>query len=76
MAFDSLHKQLCAEQTLLMAAGEQTPALFAFVSNLAGALLAIELARLDTGQRFTDEKNYLFASLWAPPHRQLRRIRQ
>lgn len=73
MALDSLYKQLCAEQTLLTAAGEQTLAPFAFVSNLAGALLAIELARFDTGQRFADGKNYLFASPWAPPHRQMRR---
>ncbi len=75
VAFDSLYKQLCAEQTLLTAAGEQTLAPFAFVSNLAGALLAIELVRFDSGQRFIDGRNYLFASPWTPPHTHLRRVR-
>ena len=39
------------------------------------AALETELARFDTGQRFTDGKNYLFASPWAPTHVQMRRIR-
>jgi molybdopterin/thiamine biosynthesis adenylyltransferase len=75
MAFDSLFKQLCAQQTLLTAAGEQVLAPFAFVSNLAGALLALELARFESGQRFRDGKNYLFTSPWAPPHAHMRRYR-
>jgi hypothetical protein len=75
MAFDSLYKQLCATQTLLTAAGEQVLAPFAFVSNLAGALLALELARFESGQRFADGHNYLFASPWWPPHARLRRRR-
>jgi hypothetical protein len=75
LAFDSLFKQLCAQQTLLTAAGEQVLAPFAFVSNLAGALLALELARFESGQRFRDGKNYLFTSPWAPPHAHMRRYR-
>ena len=75
VAFDSLYKQLCAEQTLLTAAGEQTLAPFAFVSSLAGALLALELVRFDTGERFVDGKNYLFVSPLAPPHAHMRRVR-
>jgi hypothetical protein len=75
MAFDSLFKQLCAEQALISAAGEQALAPFAFVSNLAGALLALELARFESGVRFKDGKNYLFANPWAPPHQYLRRLR-
>lgn len=75
MAFDSLFKQLCAEQALLTAAGEQALAPFAFVSNLAGALLALELARFESGARSADGKNYLFANPWAPPHPRLRRVR-
>ncbi|MEI9922774.1 MAG: hypothetical protein WDN50_03610 [Bradyrhizobium sp.] len=51
-AFDSLFKQLCAEQSLLSPTGEQVLAPFAFVSNLAGALLALELARFESGARF------------------------
>ena len=75
MAFESLYKQLCAEQTLLTVAGEQVLAPFAFVSNLAGALLALELARFESGQRFADERNYLFTSPWSPPSPRMRRLR-
>jgi molybdopterin/thiamine biosynthesis adenylyltransferase len=75
MAFDSLFKQLCAEQALLSASGEQVFAPFAFVSNLAGALLALELARFESGVRFADGMNYLAASPWAAPHGHLRRRR-
>lgn len=72
MAFDSLFKRLCAEQALLSPAGAQVFAPFAFVSNLAGALLALELARFEAGVRFEEGSNYLFASPWAPPHSHLR----
>jgi hypothetical protein len=72
MAFDSLFRQLCGEQALLSPTGEQVLAPFAFVSNLAGALLALELARFDSGARFDEGTNYLFASPWAPPHPRLR----
>ena len=74
-AFDSLFKQLCAEQALLSATGAQVFAPFSFVSSLAGALLALELARFESGVRFEDGTNYLFASPWAPPHTRLRRHR-
>jgi len=72
MAFDSLFKRLCAEQALLSSTGAQVFAPFAFVSNLAGALLALELARFEAGVRFEDGNNYLFASPWAPPHSRMR----
>jgi hypothetical protein len=75
MAFDSLFKQLCGEQALLTPTGGQVLAPFAFVSNLAGALLALELARFDGGDRFEDGRNYLFISPWAPPHGRARRFR-
>lgn len=75
MAFDSLYKQMCAEQALLTATGEQVLAPFAFVSNLAGALLALELARFDSGQRFEDGRNYLFVSPWMPPSARQRLVR-
>ncbi len=74
-AFDSLFKQLCGEQALLTATGAQALAPFAFVSNLAGALLALELARFDSADRFQDGRNYLFVSPWAPPDRHTRRHR-
>lgn len=72
MAFDSLFKQLCAENALLSPTGAQVFAPFACVSNLAGALLALELARFEAGLRFEDGNNYLFASPWAPPHGRIR----
>ena len=62
MAFDSLFKQLCAEQALLMPTGAQVLAPFAFVSNLAGALVALELARFDAGQLVSNISNYLCLS--------------
>jgi hypothetical protein len=46
----SLFKQLRAEQALLSSTGAQIFAPFAFVSNLAGTLLALELAPV-RGQR-------------------------
>jgi len=57
---------------LLSPTGAQVFAPFAFVSNLAGALLALELARFEAGVRFEDGTNYLFASPWAPPHSRMR----
>lgn len=75
MAFDSLFKQLCAERALLTPTGAQVFAPFAFVSSLAGAFLALELARFESGVRFTDGRNYLFASPWASPHTRMRRSR-
>ena len=74
-AFDSLFRELCGQQALLMPTGEQVLAPFAFVSNLAGALLALELARFDSGRRFGDGKNYLFVSPWSPPYSFMRRTR-
>jgi E1 N-terminal domain len=75
MAFESLFKRLCAQQALLSPTGAQVLAPFAFVSNLAGALLALELARFDSGVRVEEGRNYLFLSPWAPPHARVRRHR-
>lgn len=74
-AFDTMFKALCAQQTLLAPNGEQVLAPFAFVSSLAGALQALELARFESGARFDDGLNYMFANAWAPPHAMLRRRR-
>jgi ThiF family len=72
IAFDSLYKQLCGEQVLLSPTGAQILAPFAFISNLAGALLALELARFDAGQEIAATSNYLCLSPWAPPHSRIR----
>jgi len=73
MAYDSLFKSLCGEQALLTSTGAQVLAPFAFVSNLAGALLALELARSLAGR--ASGSNYLSISPWHPPHPKLRRLR-
>lgn len=46
----SLFKAKCAEGTLKNSAGEQTLAPFAFISNLAGLLLALELVLVRGGR--------------------------
>jgi hypothetical protein len=76
IAFDSLYKQLCGEQGLLSPTGAQVLAPFAFVSNLAGALLALELARFDAGRKIAGTSNYLCLSPWAPPHSRIRSWRR
>jgi len=74
-AYDSLFKQLCSEQALLSSTGAQVFAPFAFVSNLAGALLALELVRFNSGMGYTKDANYFFLSPWAPPNSRLRTYR-
>jgi molybdopterin/thiamine biosynthesis adenylyltransferase len=75
MAFDSLFKQRCAEQRLPNAAGMQVLAPFAFVSNLAGALLALEVARIDHDGDDLFRTNYFFLSPWSPPNLRARSTR-
>ena len=75
MAFDSLFKERCAEQKLLTATGVQVLAPFAFVSNLAGAFLALELARLSRDGDEPMRANYMFASPWATPSLRTRLVR-
>lgn len=48
-AFDSLFRELCATKALTTHEGRQVLTPFAFVSGLAGALLAIELVRQHAG---------------------------
>jgi len=71
-AFDTLFKELCGEMALLTPAGQQALAPFAFVSNLAGAYLALELARREAGAANT---NYMFLDPWRAPHSRLRSFR-
>lgn len=73
MAMDSLFRQLCGTGDLLDAKVEQVLAPLAFVSNLAGALLAIELLRADSGGVKKYGKNYLNLSPWSPPFSLARR---
>ncbi|RWX24515.1 ThiF family adenylyltransferase [Rhizobium leguminosarum] len=71
-AFDTLFKELCGQMALLTPAGEQTLAPFAFVSNLAGAYLALEFVRRAAGVATT---NYMFLDPWRPPYTKLRSFR-
>jgi molybdopterin/thiamine biosynthesis adenylyltransferase len=73
MAMDSLFRQLCGTGDLLDAKVEQVLAPLAFVSNLAGALLAIELIRAELGGLKRYGENYLCLSPWSPPFKRARR---
>ncbi len=75
-AFDSLFKQLCGAQVLVSPTGAQVLAPFAFVSNLAGALLALELARFESGAETSSHNNYLNLSPWHSPHSKIRSRRE
>lgn len=66
LAFDTLFKRLCAEAVLTTPEGKRVLAPFAFVSCLAGTLLAIEIVRrLSSAGPVSD--NYLRLSPWHPP---------
>ena len=69
MAYDSLFKQLCAEQALKSAEGKQVLAPFAFVSALAGSLLVVEMLRVQAGLADT---NYWQVDPWGSPIAKLR----
>jgi molybdopterin/thiamine biosynthesis adenylyltransferase len=73
MAMDSLFRQLCGTGDLLDAKVEQVLAPLAFVSNLAGALLAIELIRAELGGLQRYGENYLCLNPWTPPFKRARR---
>lgn len=73
-AYDSLFKALCSEKALLGPDNRQVLAPFAFVSVLAGAYLAIDVARrltLEDSNTF----NYWRFSPWAAPVNGLKQIR-
>ena len=65
-AYDSLFKRLCAEGALRTLAGKRVIAPFAFVSVLAGTLLALELVRRPTGCA-AQRDNYWRISPWHAP---------
>lgn len=75
LAYDSLFKQLCGQEALKTEADRQVLAPFAFVSGLAGILLALEVARR-VGEESTDEPfNYWRASPWVTPSLRTREMR-
>ena len=75
-AYDSMFKALCAVGQLRTAEDKQVLAPFAFVSQLAGTVLAIEFFRRIGG--FADDSepfNYWRLSPWARPLRELQALR-
>jgi molybdopterin/thiamine biosynthesis adenylyltransferase len=75
MAMDSLFRELCGSGNLLDAEVEQVLAPLAFISNLAGALLAVELLRAESPRKPTESENYLCLNPWAPPFARARRFK-
>jgi hypothetical protein len=71
----SLFKAKCAEGTLKTSEAKQTLAPLAFISNLAGLLLALELAKFHDEGRDRGESIYMTLDPWRPPHRLARRKR-
>lgn len=73
IAYETLFKSLCGEKLLLTPEGRQIVAPFAFVSVLAGTILALEIARrLQPGQH-TSNFNYWRLSAWHPPLKRMQR---
>ena len=75
LAYDTLFKQLCGQGLLSVAPERQVLAPFAFVSVLAGALLALELVRRLSSSTLVYD-NYWRVSAWSPPDSALRRQRK
>lgn len=75
LAYDSLFKQLCGEGALRTAADKQVLAPFGFVSVLAGALLAVEVARRLRTRSVEHPFNYWRVAPWSSPVPQLKQTR-
>ncbi|MBI1945011.1 MAG: ThiF family adenylyltransferase [Deltaproteobacteria bacterium] len=75
LAYDSLFKALCGEGVLRTKAGRDVLAPFAFVSVLAGALLAVEFVRRARTGRIAEPFNYWRVSPWGPPVTRLKATR-
>lgn len=75
LAYDSLFRTLCGEGSLKAATQREETAPFAFVSCLAGVMLALELVRR-LGRPGSDRDfNYWRISAWHPPLARQRRLR-
>lgn len=75
LAYDSLFRSLCGEGSLKAATQREQTAPFAFVSCLAGVLLALELVRRLGRQGSEGDFNYWRISAWHPPLARRRRLR-
>lgn len=74
-AYDTLFKRLCAESQLRTLAGRTIVAPFAFVSVLAGTLLALEIVRRLGAVGSARDFNYWRVSPWHPPIGRRRTLR-
>jgi len=74
-AYDTLFKKLCAEGQLKAVADKQVVAPFAFVSVLAGTMLALDLVRWLGAERSARGHNYWRISPWNPPLARRRTLR-
>lgn len=75
LAYDSLFRTLCGEGSLKTVTQREETAPFAFVSCLAGVLLAIELVRRLGHSSNESDFNYWRISAWHPPLARRRRQR-
>lgn len=74
-AYDSLFKRLCGEGVLGTTSGRRVAAPFAFVSALAGTLLALELVRRLSDGSSDRNFNYWRLSAWYSPLARRRTMR-
>jgi molybdopterin/thiamine biosynthesis adenylyltransferase len=65
-SMDSLAKVRCASGPIVTAGGRQALAPFAFISNLAGCLMALDLLRSQSTER-APLRNYVQLDPWRPP---------
>lgn len=75
LAYDSLFRSLCGEGVLKSITQREQTAPFAFVSCLAGVMLAFELVRRLSHSVSERNFNYWSISAWHPPLAQRRRLR-
>ena len=75
LAYDSLFRSLCGEGALKAATQREQTAPFAFVSCLAGVMLAIELVRRLGLPASDREFNYWRIGAWHPPLARRRQLR-
>ena len=76
IAYDTLFKTLCVEGQLQTPEGKRVIAPFAFVSVLAGTLLALEVVRRLGPGRHSQDFNYWRLSPWHPVDHRRRITRQ
>ncbi len=69
--YDTVFRERCSSQALLLPEGRQVLAPFAFVSALAGTLMVVELLRMAAGSAVT---NYWSADPWRGPIARTRRL--